>query len=145
MWQTALALLGAAAGTAFSGLFVYRTLSSHALQRRLKRERQGYGEEDFVRELTEEGIPKELATKIYAHFQSLLGVRDFPVQPSDSLRDLYGIDRFGGPELSETLEELCRSRAWKKWRGGRPHLVTVKDLALEIARLEPPGSPPAPP
>jgi hypothetical protein len=74
--------------------------------RALKRQRTNETFESFSDYFRSKGVSKELSLTVYAELQRLAGVRDLPVLPTDSLRDVYAINRYGGMPQWEFIDDM---------------------------------------
>lgn len=134
MIQALATLLASAVAVLLGGRFLVRSVRSVRRLSRLKKRREGWGEDDFVAEVCDDRVDEALARRVYRQLQSLVAPSDFPVQADNPLVAIYGIDESGGVELSEVLEELDESILWEqRLHGEVPGLETVRDLARLVA------------
>ena len=75
--------------------------------RELKEERGAYTQADFVRFFEAKGVNPSIPENVYSYLQSLVGVRNFPVQPEDDLGDVFGVGRMMGVGLDELIAEIA--------------------------------------
>ena len=107
----------------------------------LKQERMYENFETFTQYLaqgTQDEIDKQICLNVYQFLQQLTPIKDFPVRPSDSLWDLYGIGVPFNIYLDEVIDELSL-QCWKRRfvdTGKIPEkLATVRDLVRFISQL----------
>lgn len=72
----------------------------------LRSRRIGYTADDFSSYFDKENIPTEFSKNVYKYLQSLLGVKDVPIKPSDDLAGVLGIGQVGGVLLDEVIDDV---------------------------------------
>ncbi len=106
--------------------------------RLLSRARRADTRERFVRGMASAGAPIRVAEETFRYVaEDLGGTPYYPVYPTDSLSDIYGVGRAFGTELEDVLREVtirCGvpiQVSQVKW----PPIVTVRDLVLAVAAV----------
>ncbi|HLK55765.1 MAG TPA: hypothetical protein VKU00_04335 [Chthonomonadaceae bacterium] len=102
-------------------------------QRRIKTARKGEGYAEFCAAFAGQPISECVLEAVYGTLSSDISfVRALPVRPSDSLRDIYGIDGFSGTETAELVEMIAVQCGLEVDcpTAQIPSLRTVSDLIL---------------
>ena len=116
-------VLATVAGLVIAGLLVLR---GYPLLLRLIRRDDSL--DTFKEHFSTQGCPVGFLEAAYAHFQGLVGVRDFPVRPTDRVGPIYGL---ADEDLVETLAELHKL-AWsdETLPAHVPQIDTVEDAIM---------------
>ena len=112
------------------------TLADYRRQRRLRAEREGVSEEDFIRHLSGAGVDEAISHTVYRRLQREKLARAVPVLPGD---DLYSVHRIDNEELNELIGDLANELGRDFRRPDRPNngdpVNTVEDLVRYLNSL----------
>jgi hypothetical protein len=97
----------------------------------------GYSEDAVITELLEKGISTDITVCVLRYFQDWLGIKNYPILPSDKICGLYGCCE---EDLEEALLELGKSCARREPTQAdidvfkRP-VETIADLSLFLETM----------
>ena len=111
-------------------VFALGAWGSRVQYRRLARARGPLNFDQFLAALPE-NVDWEIAKKVHGHFESWTGVSDFPLEPTDELREDFGIHGADFEELFDTLTVECGVHLPA---GSAADVKTVEDVIVLLSK-----------